>query len=214
MVTRTNPHYNAPQNMLAPVALASGAQVRGTLDLTDTIGALVKVGILKAAATQPQYAITWKLRRVMKGGLAIPGGPNFPALVNPSSTITGTVANTTVSGTGAAGASTLPVTATANIAAGAKVAIFDAAYARLEVHVVQSIITDTSITLDSPLMYAHTAAQADAVTSLAETWGPVWMEGGDLYDVVFNYPAGTGSNQIVFAIAQVAPWTVAELVTP
>jgi len=55
---------------------------------------------------------------------------------------------------------------------------------------------------DAPLRYAHTAVQADFVTSNAQTFPRLWLEGGMKWEVIFDSgQATTGASVVVEAIA-------------
>jgi len=49
------------------------------------------------------------------------------------------------------------------------------------------IAAGTGLTLDRWLQYDHTAAQADTVRNKADAFAPLWVTGGALYEVVFDY---------------------------
>lgn len=75
-------------------------------------------------------------------------------------------------------------------------------YARLEWHRASKIAAGI-ITVDRPLQFTHTAAQADTVRNKADVFGPRWLEGGSLYEVLCDYGDDTtGEPVTVQALAQ------------
>ena len=67
-----------------------------------------------------------------------------------------------------------------------------------------SKVVASTLVMDSPLGFAHTAAQADNVTRQADVFSPVWLHGGALWEAVIDYGAATsGADYVAQALAQV-----------
>jgi hypothetical protein len=60
-----------------------------------------------------------------------------------------------------------------------------------------------SVTLDRPLAFTHTAVQADTVRNKADLWNEIWLAGGSLYAVIFDYgDDAAGESVTISAIAR------------
>ncbi len=63
-----------------------------------------------------------------------------------------------------------------------------------------SKIASTTLTVDSPMKVAHTSG--DTVANKADAFSPVWLAGGSVYEVIFDYGGNaTGSSIRVEALA-------------
>ena len=99
----------------------------------------------------------------------------------------------------------MTLSATTSIVAGDVICISDSGgttFARTEFKVVSSVSSPT-LTLADGLDYAHTSAQADIVSRLADVFAPMYLAGGTLWEVIFDYGvSATGGNVVVMAHAQ------------
>lgn len=186
--------------VLPAATLSCGSRVRATLDLRAKRGAFLFVRLGRKGTAAPSAAIKTLLRRLLNNGG--PGGSHPGAAIALPDTSSASGALTTVSADSLAGQNLLSVASVTGFALGDYVCIYDAAYARLEFGRVSSIGASWLV-LDAPLGYSHTAAQADAVTRLAEMPPPVWVGGGALWELIVDYgAAASGSDYVVQALAQ------------
>ena len=186
--------------VIPAATIAFGNTVRGTIDLRTKFGAMLMVRLGRKGSTAPSASIKVQIRRILNNGAA---GGLHPGAVVPlaSSTLSGQA--TTVNVDSAAGQPVLNVASVTTFCAGDIVCIYDAAFARLEFARVSKVVASTLV-MDAPLGFAHTAAQADNVTRVADVFSPVWLHGGALWEVVIDYGAATsGADYIGQALAQV-----------
>lgn len=185
---------------------AAGASVRGTIDLRTKLGMRLFIKIGRLATTVLAAAIDVYVRPVLNNGVT---GSNLP-FTHPTgpmfqSQIAVTVAPTVATTDRAAGVKLLTLSATTSIVAGDVICISDSGgttFTRTEFKIVSSVSSPT-LTLVEGLDYAHTAAQADIVSRLADVFGPINLAGGSLYEVIFDYgKSATGGNVVVMAHAQ------------
>jgi hypothetical protein len=67
-----------------------------------------------------------------------------------------------------------------------------------------SKISGSVLTLDAPLQFAHTLAQADTVRNKSDVFEPIWVDGGSLYSVIFDYgDDAAGDSVTIQAMAQI-----------
>ena len=194
--------------VLAPTAIACGGATpttpgnRARLDLRTYEKAFLKVSIGKTNTTAPAAGVSVKIKRVTAAGVANTGGPAMPPVFSVTGVTTAPV-STTVDSNSAAGQYVLKVAATTSFAVGGLIAVAPNVLTRYEVHRVSAIVSADYLVLDEPLMYAHQAVDADVVTNVAESWGPIEVAGGCYVDVIFDYAnSATGSDIIVCCIAQ------------
>ena len=180
--------------------VAFGNVVRGTLDLRLNYGAMLFVRRGRKGTAAPSTSIKVQIRRVIDNGGA---GGLHPGAVIPLASSTTTGHATTVNVDSAAGQPVLNVASVTGFVAGDIVCLYDAAFARLEFARVSKVAASTLV-MDAPLGFAHTAAQADNVTRIADVFAPVWLHGGALWEVVVDYGASTsGADYVAQALAQV-----------
>lgn len=188
--------------LVAPTTLTKGSTVsRYAWDLTGVLAGRLSIRMSLIDTTVPANGIDVVVRALAgaDGAADIQGlGSAFRALYLPS----GTVAKTAVaSGDGNDGDSHVHVDSVANFAAGDKIAIFDAAYTRLEFHEVASAPTGIINTL-SPLCYTHTDADSDVVIDNAAGW-LVYLTGGSVYEIIASYADdATGSDAVWQVLGQ------------
>ncbi len=180
--------------------IAFGNTVRGTLDLRLRYGGMLFVRLGRKGTTAPNVSIKAQVRRLVNNGGA---GGAHPGAVVPLASSTTTGHATTVNVDSAAGQPVLNVASVTGFVAADLVCIYDAAFARLEFARVSKIAASTLV-MDAPLGFAHTAALADNVTRIADVFAPVWLHGGALWEVVVDYGASTsGADYVCQALAQV-----------
>lgn len=184
MPTVTTPQWSeAP--VVAAAVLARGATVRGTLDLRTKNGARIFCRIGRGGTAALTNGVDVLIRALLANGVA---GGEHPASLAPL--LSGTVAasSTTVNADSAATQPALNVASVSGFAAGDIVCVQDAGagVTRLEFHRVSKTAAGV-LTLDRHLGFTHTAAQGDTVRSKADVFPPLWLNGGTLYEVVFDY---------------------------
>jgi hypothetical protein len=112
-----------------------------------------------------------------------------------------TVSSTTVNADSASGQNALNVASITNFAAG-DLMIVGGNTAREEYCRVAKTAAGV-LTVDSPLKFTHTAAQADTVINRADVFSPIWCPGGATYEVVIDYADDSAGSDIqVVADAQ------------
>ena len=108
--------------------------------------------------------------------------------------------STTVNVDSASGQPALNVTAITGFASEDIIAIQDSGggFTRLEFHRVSKTAAGV-LTLDRNLQFSHTAVQADTVRNKADVFAPIWLSGGSLWSVIFDYGDATGGDTAVVA---------------
>jgi hypothetical protein len=118
---------------------------------------------------------------------------------------TSAASSSTVNADAALGAFSITPAATTGFAAGDRIVIGPGT-AREEPKAI-SKVSSGSLFFDEPLLFAHTAVQADTVRNQADIFDPYWI-GGEAnvngVEVIVDYgAAGSGSNLQVEVIAEV-----------
>jgi hypothetical protein len=131
-----------------------------------------------------------------------PGGNNVRA-----SSIAAAGASTAVATTNVAiGDTVINVTSGTGFAAGDVIKIEDGSggtFTRLEFARVSKVVTN-ALYLDAPVQFAHTTAQADTVVNGADVFAPIWLPGGSLWELIFDFgAAGSGGPLTVECVADV-----------
>jgi hypothetical protein len=207
MAQTVTPVWTDAVMVVAPTLVsAAGASVRGTIDLRSKFGARLYCKIGRLATTVLAASINVYVRPVLNNGAT---GSNLPFThpVGPTfqSQIAVTVCPTVATNNQAAGSKSLDVSSGTSMAAGDVICISDSGgttFTRTEFKTV-SKVSSNNLTLVTGLDYAHTTAQADIVSRLADVFTPMILPGGSLYEVVFDYgPSATGGNVVVMAHAQ------------
>jgi hypothetical protein len=195
-------------SVVAAAVLARGSTARGTLDLRAKFGAYLFIKIGRGGTTALTNGVDVLLRRMLNNGAAGTVGGVHPAGIPLLSSTVACNGNTTIAGTNvAAGDVEIHTAAVTNFAAGDLICIQDAGggVTRLEWARVSklTVASGTGLTLDSPVLFAHTTAQADTVRNKADVFAPVWLAGGSLYEVIFDYgDDAAGESVTVSALAQ------------
>jgi len=206
MSKTTTPVYTDNVSVIAAATLARLGTARGTIDLRTKYGAWLFFKIGRGGTTALTNGIDILVRRVLNNDVATPGGRHPAgvqlAMAAPTTACNG---NTTVAATSAAGQNEILTAGVANFAAGDLICITDAAFTRLEWSRVSklTVAVGTGLTLSAPLQYTHTLAQADTVRNKADVLFPLWIDGGSLWEVIFDYgDDAAGDNAIVQVLAQ------------
>lgn len=201
------PNWSDAVAVVAPTKLSSGGSgiVRGTIDLRGKKGARLFCKIGRLTTTVLATAIDVYVRPVLNNGAT---GTNLP-FTHPTSpqfqSQTAVTVCPTVASDAAAGARTLVVSAGTSIVKGDTICISNSGgttFTRTEFKTVAKVATNT-LTLTEGLDYAHTSAQTDIVSRLADVFTPLTLPGGSLYEVIFDYQvSATGGDVVVLAHAQ------------
>lgn len=207
----TTPVWTDAVVVIAPTLMKSVAggtpiRVRGTIDLRGKFGARLFCKLGRLATTVLANAINVYVRPVLNNGVV---GSNLP-FTHPTgsmfqSQVAVTVCPTVATTNRAAGDFLLTLSATTSIVAGDVVCISDSGgttFTRTEFKTVESVSSPT-LTFTEGLDYAHTTAQADICSRLADVFSPVFLSGGSLWEVIFDYgQVATGGDVVVMAHAQ------------
>jgi hypothetical protein len=175
--------------------LARGSTARQTIDLRANYGAFLFPKIGRGGTAALSAGVVVRARRVLNADIAMAGG------VHPvGTTLRGGVtaaSATTVNVDSASGGAALNVASVAGFAAGDLICIQDSGggVTRLEWHIVSKTAAGI-LTLDRNLQFTHTAVQADTVRNQSDVFAPVWVPGGSLIEVVFDYGSQTTGDSI------------------
>lgn len=195
------PVYTDNVSVVALQTLARGLTARGTLDLRADFGAWLFLKIGRGGATALSAGVDVRVRRLLNNDTATSGATHPVGI--PLKGGTTAAAQTTVNVDSTAGQAALNVASVSGFAAGDLICVQDAGLARVEFHTVSKTAVGV-LTLDRPLQFAHTAAQGDSVRNQSDVFAPLWVAGGSLYGVVFDYGSQTTGDTItVAAFAQV-----------
>ena len=111
---------------------------------------------------------------------------------------------TTVNANSNSGQAVVNVASSSGFAAGDLICIQDSGggVTRLEWQRVSKVVAG-AITCDRNLSFSHTGAGADTVRNKADVFAPVWLAGGSLWEVIFDYgDDSAGDSATVSALAQ------------
>lgn len=182
---------------------AAAASVRGTIDLRSKLGARLFVKIGRLTTTVLAAAINVYVRPVLNNGTAGPALHPTGAMFQ--SQIAVTVCPTVSTTNRAVGDKTITLSSASSMAEGDVILISDSGgttFTRTEFNII-SKVSGSDITLVNGLEYAHTSAQADIVSRLADVFTPIALPGGALYEVIIDYSrSATGGDVVAMAHAQ------------
>lgn len=182
----TTPSWTDNVSVIAAAVLARGSTTRGTLDLRSKHGAYILAKVGRGGTTALTNGVNFICRRVLNNDTAAAGGvhPVMFDFLGSSAAAN----STTVNSDSNSGQAALNVASITGFAAGDTICIQDAGggVTRLEWHRVAKTATGI-LTLDRNLQYTHTAAQADTVRNKADVFAPFWIDGGSLYECIFDY---------------------------
>lgn len=207
MTTTVTPSFTDNVSVVAAAVLAKGATSRGTLDLRAKFGAYLMVKMGRGGTTALTNVPHVLIRRVINNDTAAAGGVHPFFLDLPASATT--AANSTTIGNADAniGQAVVTVASTTGFVAGQLICIQDAGggVTRLEWQRVSKVTggANGTLTLDRNLQYTHTSVGVDTVRNQADVFAPVWLAGGSLWEVIFDYGAEAAAESItVSALAQ------------
>lgn len=196
------PTWTDNVSVITEQVLIRGSTVRGTLDLRTKFGAMLFCKVGRGGTTALTNGVDLLIRRVLNNDAAIAGGVHPVHVALASSTTA--ASSTTVSSDSNSGQAALNVTSIAGFVAGDLICIQDSGggVTRLEWQRVSKTATGV-LTLDRNLQFTHTAAQADTVRNKSDVFNPIWVPGGSLVEVIFDYgDDSAGDSATVQALAQ------------
>lgn len=214
MTIVTTPVWTDAVVVIAPQKITPGTGgtgvVRGTIDLRAKFGARLFIKIGRLTTTVLANAINVYVRPVFNNGTA--GGMSgniagalHPTLADFQSQTAVTVCPTVATTNRNAGDRIITLSAATSMAEGDVICISDSGgttFTRTEFNIINKV-TGSDIYLVSGLEYAHTTAQADIVSRLADVFRPVLLPGGSLYEVIIDYVrSATGGDVVAMAHAQ------------
>src|SRR5262245_48301959 len=167
------------------VALARGSTVRGALDLRAKQGAFFFPRLGRTGTAALTNGVDVLIRRILNSTGASDIGLANPAPQAPLMSQTLAAVTTTVNADSAAAQQALNVASITGFAVG-DVILIGGNTAREEWGRVSKTATGI-LTLDRPLQFTHTSAQADPVYNKADVWAPLWLIGGSVIEVIFDY---------------------------
>lgn len=188
-------------SVIAAQVLARGSSVRATLDLSAKEKACLHASLGRGGTAALTNGVDLLIRPMVNGSTI------RRALTPWSTSQTAAAASTTVGADSNSGQNELKLAAIAGLAAGDILCIQDAGggVTRLEWGRISklTVASGTGVTLDAPLQYSHTAAQADTVRNKADDWAEMWLRGGAIYEVIFDYgDDAAGDSATVRCLAQ------------
>ena len=198
MSSTTTPVWTDNVSVVSAQVLARGSTVRGTLDLRSKYGAYIFGKVGRGGTTGLTNGCNFIVRRVLNNDTAAAGAIH-PEGFNFLSQSAGAV-STTVNVDASTGATELKLASIASIAVGDYLCIQDSGggVTRLEWARVAklTVASGTGVTLDRGLHFAHTAAQADTVRTKADAFPAFWIDGGSLWEVVFDYADDAAGDSV------------------
>lgn len=199
------PSWSDFQPVIAVAGLAKGSTSRATLDLRTANGAYIFGKLGRGGTTALTNGVDFLVRRILNNGAA--GiGVRHPAGMYPLRSEYAAAASTTVNVDSNSDQNELKLASISGLAVGDLLCITDAGFTRTEWARISklTVASGTGITLDAPLVYTHTSAQADTVRNKAEVFPPLWIPGGSLYEVIFDYgDDAAGEDVVIQALAQI-----------
>ena len=187
----------------------TSATVRKVLDLRAAYGARVMVQIGRSDAVALSVGVAVRVNRILTfaAGGALPpyssGGPFTVGHPAPEFSAVGQIeaaAVTTVNVDTGLGTLLLNVASSSGFAAGDVVTIGGGSYTRWEVRrVVRVPAGGLTLQVETPLQFAHTAAQADQVINKADVYS-IPVDGGSYIEVLIDYGASLTGSAIDYAI--------------
>lgn len=201
-MTDITPNWSDYQSILTAQALTRGSRAAGSIDLRAKFGAYAFIRVGRQSNTALTNGIGVYIQRIMNDGsddIYHPGNyyENY-ALGN-----TTALSASTIAADAAKGGLAIVVASATSLAANDLIMISDASRARLEFNRVTKVAS-TTISLATPLLFAHTSVQADVVTNSASVYSPVWLDGGSKYAIILDYvDDAAGSDAHIDVYAQV-----------
>lgn len=189
VVTPTSPTFST---IIAPLVLASGTTLgtRQTLDLKTKFGAFLYPMIGRRAATALTRSGYIAIRRSHNSNASF----QFPNSAYDFVSSIVAANSTTVSSGGAAGATTVVLASGTGYAADQWACLHsdDTNANRVEFVKITDLTTAT-IAVDRVFLVSHNAS--DRVTNQADVGAPIWLPGGDIYEIT---PVNNSGQSLVF----------------
>lgn len=207
MANTVTPTFTDNVSVVAAAVLAKGSTARGTVDLRLKFGAYLFLKIGRGGTTAITAAVRVQIRRMLNNGAASTVGGVHPGGIALLSSTEACNYNSTVNVNAGAGDVELKTVNITNAAVDDIICIQDAGggVTRLEWARISKLTvgSGTGVTLDSPLLFAHTSVQADTVRNKADAFAPIWLGGGSLWEVIFDYGSEASAESVTIqAMAQ------------
>jgi len=182
-------------SIVAATTLARGSSTRGTIDWRTKYGGFLFCKVGRTGTNALTDGVSVIIRRVINNDGATAGA------VHPSHILLtgGTAAanSTTINSDSNSAQNDVNVSSISGFSAGDFICIQDSGggVTRLEWHRVAKTATGV-LTLDRPLLFSHTAVQADTVRNKSDIHVPTFVDGGSLYEVIFDYCNDTSGDSV------------------
>ncbi len=175
--------------------LARNAILRTTLDLRARHGAYALPLIGRQGTTALTNGVDFLVRRTVAANtITHPGA--YAAFVSQA---VAAISTTCAASGNDAGVGTLTVASTTSFVAGDTIMVGDpAAVGTIEWCRVARITSGTALLLDAPTRLAHNST-AHFVRNKADAFGPVWLDGGAICEVIFDYGDDTAGEAVTVA---------------
>lgn len=196
------PNWSDNVSIIAVTTLARGSTSRGVLDLRTKYGSFIFNKIGRGGTNALSNGVVILVRRVLNNDGATAGAVH-PFFTSQTSGTTA-ASSTTVNSDSNSGQSTLNVTSISGFSAGDYICIQDSGggVTRLEWQRVSKTSAGV-LTLDRNLTFTHSSVQADTIRSAADVFAPIFVDGGSLYEVIFDYgDDSTGDTVTISSLAQ------------
>jgi hypothetical protein len=184
--------------VVTPQVLARGSSVSGTLDLRSKLGAMIMPRVGRGGTAALTNGVDVIIRPILNNGTASAGVREAAGTALLSSTAAAN--STTVNVDSNSGQKELKVAAITGWAVGDWLCIQDSGggVTRLEFARISklSVASGTGVTLDRNLAYSHTSAQADTVRNKSDVFNEIWIYGGALWEVVFDYGDDSAGDSV------------------
>ena len=182
-------------SVVAVATLARGSSTRGTIDLRTKYGCFLfcKVGRQGTAALTD--GVTVLIRRILNNDGATAGAvhPNFITLTGG----TAAASSTTINSDSNSAQNDVNVSSISGFSVGDFICIQDSGggVTRLEWHRIAKTATGI-LTVDRPLSFSPTSGQSDTVRNKSDILVPQFVDGGSLYEVIFDYSNDTSGDSV------------------
>lgn len=208
MPATVTPVFTDNVSIITTVLGLGNVSSQNTYDLRTAFGAYLFVKLGRGGTTALTNPLVVRISRVLNNNVAAIGiihPVGLPQFNSQTAAANSTTQSVTTAST--AGTNTLNVASITGFAAGDLICIQDGAgtSTRLEWQRV-SKTSGTVLTLDDNLVFTHTTAQSggqDTVRNKADVFAPVWLPGGSLWEVIFDYGnGGAGDSMTCQALGQ------------
>lgn len=202
-MSSVTPVYTDNVSVIAAAVLARGSTTRGTIDLRSKLGARLYAKLGRGGTTALTNGVNLLIRPVVNNNGASAGAVH-PYSIDMLSQTVAASSTTCATSDSNSGQAALNVASITGFAAGDLICIQDSGggVTRLEWHRVSKTATGV-LTLDRNLSFTHTSAGADTVRNKADVFPPIWVPGGSLYEVIFDYgDDAAGDSVTIQCLAQ------------